>query len=242
MSGRMLMTAPAQAQQQGRQPDGLGGLWFGVVPASVLSLDDPEGWGRVQVILPWSPDPESERYFAWARMATLFAGADRGSWFLPDVGDEVLVAFEHGDPRRPYVLGGLWNGQDNPPEAANHSEANNRKLLRTRNGVMVTLDDSDGQEKLTLETPGGQKVELADGPGTITAEDSNGNSVKLDPSGITVTASALVKVEASTVQIDATAVTVNAATATFSGVVNAQTVVATTISGATYTPGAGNIW
>ncbi len=47
-------------------------------------------------------------------MATLFAGKDRGSWFMPDVGDEVLVSFEHGDPSRPYVLGGLWNGTDSP--------------------------------------------------------------------------------------------------------------------------------
>lgn len=226
---------------QPRRAEGLGGMWHGVVPAQVVSLEDPDGQGRVQIELPWSPDPGGGRYLAWARMATLFAGSDRGSWFLPDTGDEVLVAFEHGNPRRPYVLGGLWNGVDAPPDAS-HSGANNRKLIRTRNGVTLMFDDSDGQEKLHIETPGGQKVKLSDGPGTVEIEDGNGNSVTLDASGVTVTASALVKVEASTVTINATAVSVNAATTTFSGVVNAQTVVATTVSAATYTPGAGNIW
>lgn len=226
---------------QPRGAEGLGGLWHGVVPAQVVSLADPDGQGRIQIELPWSPDSEGGRYLAWARMATLFAGGNRGSWFLPDIGDEVLVAFEHGNPRRPYVLGGLWNGTDAPPDAS-HSDANNRKLIRTRNGVTLMFDDSDGQEKLHIETPGGQKVKLSDGPGMVEIEDSNGNSVTLDASGVTVSASGLVKVEASTVTIDATAVTVNAATATFSGVVNAQTVVATTVSAATYTPGAGNIW
>ncbi|MDJ0642082.1 MAG: phage baseplate assembly protein V [Erythrobacter sp.] len=231
----------SQASGEPRGSEGLGGLWHGVAPAKVVSLTDPDGQGRVQIELPWSPDPDSERYLAWARMATLFAGANRGSWFLPDVGDEVLVAFEQGSPRRPYILGGLWNGQDNPPDAE-HSDENNKKVIRSRNGVKVTMDDSSGQEKLQLETPGGQKVNLTDGPGEILVEDSNGNSIKLDPSGVTVTASALVKVEASMVQIDATAVTVNAATSTFSGVVNAQTVIASSVVSASYTPGAGNIW
>ena len=105
-------------------------------------------------------------------MATLFAGNNRGSWFIPDVDDEVLVAFEHGDPRRPYVLGGLWNGQDAPPESMDGGGKNNKKILRSRNGVKVTLDDQDGQETLMLETPGGQKLTLKDGPGAVEIEDS----------------------------------------------------------------------
>ena len=225
-----------------RSPAGLGGLWHGVAPALVLSIDDPDGMGRIKVELPWSPDPAGESYAVWARMATMFAGADRGSWFLPDVDDEVLVAFMFGDPERPFIIGGLWNGVDGPPKAANHSAENNIKLLRSRRGVMVTFDDTSGSEKLVLETPGGQKVTLSDGPGNIRLEDSNGNTVEMGPSGVSITASSLLKIEASAVTIDATAVSVNAATATFSGLVNAQTVVAPTISGATYTPGAGNIW
>ena len=75
---------------------------------------------------------------------------------------------------------------------------NFKKVLRSRNGVKITLDDTDGQEKLILETPGGQKVTLKDGPGAVEIVDSNGNSVKLETSGITITASAKVTVNAST--------------------------------------------
>jgi len=87
-----------------------GGRWFGIYPALVSDIKDPDGSGRVKVTLPWSPDTGSDRYEMWARLATLMGGNNRGSWFIPDVNDEVLVAFEGGDPRRPYVLGGLWNG------------------------------------------------------------------------------------------------------------------------------------
>ena len=77
----------------------------------------------------------------------------------------MLVAFEGGDPRRPYVVGGLWNGTDAPPESMDGAGKNDAKVIRSRNGVKVTLDDTDGQEKLDLETPGGQKLTLKDGPG-----------------------------------------------------------------------------
>ncbi len=79
-------------------------------------------------------------------IATLFAGNNRGSWFIPDVDDEVLVSFEGGDVRRPFVLGGLWNGRDAPPESMDGGGRNFKKVLRSRNGVKVTLDDQDGQE------------------------------------------------------------------------------------------------
>jgi len=242
MSGLTDLLRETAIPDSERSQNGLGGLWHGVAPALVQSIEDPEGIGRIKVKLPWTPDQANESYEVWARMATMFAGADRGSWFLPEIDDEVLVAFLFGNPEQPFIIGGMWNGVDGPPEAANHSAENNIKLLRSRNGVMVTFDDSSGSEKLVLETPGGQKVTLSDGPGNIRLEDNNGNSVDMGPSGVSITASSILKIEASTVTIDATAVNVNAATATFSGLVNAQTVVAPTISGATYTPGAGNIW
>jgi hypothetical protein len=119
---------------------------------------------------------------------------------------------------------------------------NNRKVLRSRNGVKVTLDDQSGQEQLILETPGGQKVTLKDGPGAIEIEDSNGNSIKLESAGITVTASAKVTVNASLVEVSASMVTVDAGMSKFSGVVKADTVICNSIISASYTPGAGNIW
>jgi uncharacterized protein involved in type VI secretion and phage assembly len=225
-----------------RVPTGLGGRWYGVYPALVSDVKDPDGQGRVKVTIPWAPDTGSSKYEAWARLATLMGGSNRGTWFIPDVNDEVLVAFEGGDPRRPYVVGGLWNGSDTPPDSMDGAGNNHRKVIRSRNGVKITLDDTDGQEKLVLETPGGQKLTLKDGPGSVEVDDSNGNSVRLETSGITVTASAKVTINASQVAVSAGMVTVDAGMSKFSGVVQADTVISNSVISASYTPGAGNIW
>src|ERR1051325_8841119 len=180
-----------------RLPAGLGGRWYGAFPALVTDIKDPDGQGRVKISLPWSADTAGAKYEYWARLATFMGGNNRGSWFVPDTNDEVLVVFEGGNPRRPYVIGGLWNGGDSPPESMDGAGKNFKKVLRSRNGVKITLDDQDGQEQFTVETPGGQKITLKDGPGTVTIEDSNGNSIKLETAGITITASAKITVNAS---------------------------------------------
>lgn len=225
-----------------RVPAGLGGRWYGCYPALVSDIKDPDGQGRVKITLPWAPDTGGAKYEAWARLATMMGGNNRGSWFIPDVNDEVLVMFEGGDARRPYVVGGLWNGSDAPPESMDGSGNNYKKVLRSRNGVKVTLDDQDGQEKFICETPGGQKITLKDGPGAVEIVDSNGNSIKLESAGVTVTASAKVTVNASQVAVSAGMVTVDAGMSRFSGVVQADTVIANSVISASYTPGAGNIW
>ncbi len=225
-----------------RLPDGLGGRFYGVYPALVTDIADPDGQGRVRVRLPWSPDTDGASYEAWARLATLMAGGDRGTWFVPDVGDEVLVVFEAGDPRRPYVVGALWNGQDAPPETMDGAGDNNLKVIRSRNGVKLTFDDTSGQERLRVETPGGQSVTLSDGPGKVDVVDANGNSATFEAAGITVTSAAKVTVNASTVEITASMVTVNAGMSKFSGVVQADTVITNSVVSSSYTPGAGNIW
>ncbi len=216
--------------------------WFGVYPALVSDIRDPESQGRVKVTLPWSPDNGSERYEVWARLATLMGGKQRGSWLIPDVGDEVLVVFEAGDARRPYVIGGLWNGGDPPPETMDGAGNNFKKVLKSRNGVTVTLDDQNGQEQFIAETPGGQKLTLKDGPGSIEIADSNGNSIKMEASGITLTTSAVITLNASSLSVSAAAVSVNAGSSNFSGTVTAATVITPSVVAATYTPGAGNIW
>jgi uncharacterized protein involved in type VI secretion and phage assembly len=226
-----------------RVPTGLGGRWYGVYPALVSDVKDPEGQGRVKVTLPWAPDTGTANYETWARVATLMGGNNRGTWFIPDTDDEVLVAFEGGDPRRPYVLGGLWNGTDRSPESMDGAGKNFKKIIRSRNGVKITLDDQDGQEKLILETPGGQKATLKDGPGSIEIIDSNGNSIKLEPSGVSITAAAKMTLTANMVEIAASTVTVNAGTTTVTGpLIGAVSVQTPSVIGATYTPGAGNIW
>ena len=238
----LLDLQPLEATLLGRVPAGLGGRWYGVYAALVSDIKDPDGQGRVKITLPWSPDAGGARYEAWARLATLMAGNNRGSWFVPDVNDEVLVAFEGGDTRRPYVIGSLWNGSDAPPQSMDGSGNNNLKVLRSRNGVKLTLDDNSGQEQFIVETPGGQTVTLKDGPGSVEIKDSNGNSIKLESAGITVTASAKVTINASQVAVSAGMVTVDAGMSRFSGVVQADTVTTNSIIAASYTPGAGNIW
>lgn len=225
-----------------RVPSGLGGRWYGAFPALVTDIADPEGLGRVKVSLPWAPDTAGARYDTWARLATFMAGKNRGSWFIPDVDDEVLIVFEGGDPRRPYVIGSLWNGKDSPPESMDGAGKNFKKVLRSRNGVKLTMDDNDGREQFILETPGGQKLTLKDGPGAVEIVDSNGNSIKLETSGITITASAKVTINASQVAVSAGMVTVDAAMSKFSGVVQCDTMISNSVISASYTPGAGNIW
>jgi uncharacterized protein involved in type VI secretion and phage assembly len=234
--------SPVMELHDERLPTGLGGRWYGVFPALVSEITDPDGQGRVKITLPWSPDTGGQSYEAWARLATFMAGNNRGSWFIPDVGDEVLVAFEAGDPRRPFVVGALWNGSDAPPESMDGGGANEKKVLRSRNGVKITLDDTDGQEKFIVETPGAQKITLSDGPGKVEIVDSNGNSIKLETSGITIAAAAKVTVQCSTMEVNASMLTVNAGLSKFSGVVQCDTLIATTVVASTYTPGAGNVW
>jgi uncharacterized protein involved in type VI secretion and phage assembly len=211
----------------------------GFFPAVVIDNVDPDNSGRVKVRIPEAAATGQPDYETWARIATLMAGNNRGSWFIPDVNDEVLVVFERGTARQPYVIGGLWSQTSPPPEKMDTN--NNKKLLRSRNGVKITLDDQSGQESFIVETPGGQKIMLKDGPGALEITDSNGNSVKLETTGIIVNASAKVTINASQVEVNSGMVSVNAGMSKFSGVVQCDTLISNSVISASYTPGAGNI-
>lgn len=215
---------------------------FGVYSGVVVDVKDPDGQGRVKVTLPWSERADRPRFETWARLAVPMAGNNRGTWFIPDVDDEVLVSFVAGDPACPIVIGSLWNGRDAPPESMDGAGRNDRKVIRSRSGVTITLDDQAGAERFQVETPGGQKIVLRDGPGDVTIEDSNGNSITLASGGITVTASAAVEVTAGTVKVSAGMAQVDAGMAKFSGVVQCDTLIANSVIAASYSPGAGNIW
>ena len=178
--------------------------WPGVYPALVVDNKDPDNLGRVMVSLPWAPDLGVEPYAAWARLATLMAGNKRGTLFIPEVNDEVLVAFQGGDPGRPIVIGALWNGRNQPPPAMDRSGRNNLKSIITRNGVTLEFSDDTGVEALSLRTPGGNKLVLKDGPGVVTITDSNGNVVRLDSDGIALLSSKNVRIDGVEVTINAT--------------------------------------
>lgn len=152
----------------------------GVMMGLVANNEDPKGLGRVKLTFPWRDVPD-ESY--WARMAAPMAGPDRGQFFLPEEGDEVLVAFENGDLEHPYVLGGLWNGKREPPE--DNADGNNDiRTIHSRNGHVVTFDDADSGGGITIETSGGQSVVLSDesGESTVTITDKTGtNELTFDP-------------------------------------------------------------
>jgi uncharacterized protein involved in type VI secretion and phage assembly len=135
----------------------------GVVIGIVKDLDDPKKLGRIKITFPWLP--ETNKSF-WARIATTMAGANRGTWFMPEKEDEVLVAFERGDPDHPYIIGFLWNGQDKPPRTDPK-----KRLIRSVNGHEIEMYDpdiSDGdQGYIRLKDAQGNLIELANGRITI---------------------------------------------------------------------------
>jgi phage baseplate assembly protein V len=142
---------------------------FGVAIGIVSNINDPEGLGRVKVVLPWMAEVvESD----WARVATPMAGPDRGFYFRPDVNDEVLVAFEHGNPDMPYVLGGLWNGQDKPP-VSDPDSSNDVRMIKSRGGSTIKFSDVEDDAQIHIIDSSGKNsivIRASDNSITITAD------------------------------------------------------------------------
>jgi uncharacterized protein involved in type VI secretion and phage assembly len=157
-----------------------------VVTGIVTNAEDPKGWGRVKLKFPWmSDEAESD----WARVSGPGAGPESGMCLIPEVGDEVVVAFEHGDFSRPFVLGGLWNGQaDLPPETAG-AGSDEKPLVRTwrsRTGHRMTMHD-DSKNKIEIETAGGHNVTIDDAGKKLTITTGGGLSVTMDDNGSKIT-------------------------------------------------------
>lgn len=129
------------------------GAVFGMVIGIVTNVNDPENLGRVKVKMPWlGEDADTESN--WARIVTDSAGANRGIFFLPEVNDEVLVAFEHGNMNYPMVLGGLWNGKDKPPEqssVAHKGGSTIHRMIVSRLGHRIVFDDSPDKKSILIE-------------------------------------------------------------------------------------------
>ncbi len=187
-----LVRSSAGQGEQGYTP--IQGLMIGIV----TNNDDPENQGRVKVKLPaLTEDDESD----WARVVNIGGGAGRGTHMLPEVNDEVLVGFEHGDIHHPYILGGLWNGNDQPPQPSGKTVKNGKvikRTLRTRLGHELVFDDPEGSDppKVTIKTSGNHTVVLNDdkkapsvaiqtsGNQTVTLKDGSSPSIHLkDKSG-----------------------------------------------------------
>jgi phage protein D len=148
------------------------GRIYGVVTAIVVNLDDPDKLGRVQVKYPWLPKYKgAELASNWARLAAPMAGKERGFFFTPEVDDEVLVAFEHGDPSFPYIVGTLWNKIDKPPAGTGEILASSKKqtdqrIIRSRSGHLIVLNDKQGEESIIIQSKSGHNITLNDKSGS----------------------------------------------------------------------------
>ena len=156
--------------------------WPGVVTAVVTNTEDPHNWGRVKVKFPWLTDEvESD----WARVVGAGAGPEAGFCNTPDVDDEVLVSFEHGDFSRPIILGGLWNGQHDVPPLVTEAAQNERPLVRTwhsRSGHAIAMyDNSDN--KIEIKTAGGHTINMDDANNSFEVKSSSGLSITMDGGG-----------------------------------------------------------
>lgn len=215
-------------------PDGGTQPFFGLYPALVTDIVDPDRLGRIQVRLPWLGG-EGDNVRAWATLLTPYADDNQGFEMLPAVGTQVVVAFEAGNPRRPYIVGSCWNGREALPEAPVAS--NDKRLIRTRSGSLLEFDDTQGAAKVTVSTQSGHQVVLDDGAMSLTITHSGGSS-------ITFTAAGTIEIRANaTVEVTASAVNVHAPMAVFDGMVQCQTLIANVgVVSPSYTPGAGNVW
>lgn len=213
--------------------DGSAPGYHGVYPALVTDIVDPESLGRVQVSFPWLGEGGQD-VRAWATLCTPYADDNQGLLVLPEVGSQVVVAFEAGSLRRPYLLGAAWNGRETLPHAP--EQANNIRVWRSRADSRLEFDDTAGAPKVRITMASGHHVVLDDSAQEVTVKHAAGCSVKLTATDVEVTANATVKVTSPIVEVDA-------AVSTFSGIVKCSMLVAEQmVTSPAYSPGAGNIW
>lgn len=142
-----------------------------------------------------------------ARVMAPTAGAGRGAWTMPEIGDEVVVAFDAGDTNNPIILGAVWNNQSPPPDAAEPSDENNIRTFVSRSGHQITFDDSPAGGKIKVRTEGGHELLLDDtAPGTVTLQSAGGAVVEISDAdaSITLRAANRVALEAPNIAFQAT--------------------------------------
>jgi len=146
----------------------------GVTVGIVTDIDDPEKLGRlkVRIINRNSSDYETD----FIRIMTPMTGKQWGSFFFPEVGDEVLVAFNQGDINRPYVLGSLWNKEYKPPTNV-ENQKNDIRMIKTRSGHKIVFNDEQKKESIQIQTPKELAINLDDEKEIITINDKNGKNI-----------------------------------------------------------------
>lgn len=210
------------------------GRYFGLYPAIVTDIIDDDRLSRIQVKFPWlGSDGDSIR--AMATLLSPYADDDQGFVALPAVHTQVVVAFEAGDLRRPYIVGSAWNGQEMMPVTP--TRPNDKRIIKSRAGSLLEFDDTDGAAKVTISMQSGHTVVLDDAAQQVEIQHANGSMITFDIAGrIAIQANA-------TVDITAAALNVHAPVATYDGIINCTTMIASVgVVSPLYTPGAGNIW
>jgi phage baseplate assembly protein V len=169
-------------------PGAQAGRFYGVVVGIVTNNQDPENMHRVKVRFPWlSSDIESN----WARVAAPMTGKGRGAYFLPEVDDEVLVAFEHGQVDHPFVIGCLWNGKDDAPES-NADGENNHRTIQSRSGHVLRLNDKSGNETIEIiDKTGNNRIVIDSAANTITIEAQSDITIKSTTGKLTMEANGI---------------------------------------------------
>jgi uncharacterized protein involved in type VI secretion and phage assembly len=189
----MTLVAPAPSETAHES----GGYVKGVAIAVVTQNKDDDGLCRVKVKYPWHEDAR-ESY--WARLATPMAGEGRGLVLIPEVGDEVLVAFEREDLRFPYVLGALWNGKEKPP-LANDDGKNDKRILKSRKKHHLLFDDG-AKGVVELAHVKGRRITLDDDGFVV--QDEKGNTVRVESGSgaMTIEAKGKLTIKASSITIE----------------------------------------
>lgn len=160
----------------------------GVVIGIVTNINDPDQLGRVKVKFPWLADSEESD---WARLAAPGAGKERGLLDVPEINDEVLVAFEHGDISRPYVIGGLWNSKDKLPVNPVDGGKVVHRAIKTRLGHLIEFKDDGGPGYIQIKSAGGHTININDTDKYLRIKtqshtillDDQGKAVKIESAG-----------------------------------------------------------
>jgi len=179
----------------------------GIVVGIVTSNKDEENCGRIKVTFPWHSDENESDY---VRVSNFMAGNDRGSMFVPEVGDEVICAFLHGDINRPICLGAL-HGMENKSPAKTDDGKNNIKMIKTRSGHTITFNDEEAKESLTMKSKSGHTISFDDAPGQekLTIKDKTGqNFIEIDSvkNSISINSALTLDLKAPKINIEATGV------------------------------------